>query len=289
MGPAMKRAAAVALAATVIFGTPLAASAAPVVPSGMRLSSPSEAPSGTPMWIRSITPCPAASSSRVHRFVEAWISPQGGSLRGDLSEVLGDVDANGHWQVTLSAPGGTDAGASAHYYVRAACLEDDPWAAAPLDEDTQVKPKAVAYYEVNPLWVTSSGGGGADGPKSDYVPDPAKFDIVTTTTAPRETTTTTGAPTTTSTTAAPTTTTGVAPASVGDPAARAAVIRKELASRGYDTSNLTDTQVLLASPASSSTPIPADGGIPWWAFMLATILAVGGVVGFGAKRSASRP
>lgn len=237
------------------------------------------------MWIRSVSPCPAASAAHVHRFVEAWVLPQAGALRGDLGEVTGDVDDNGSWEVTLIAPNGPSAGATAHFYVRAACLEDDPWAAVPRDGDPGVNPIPVAYYEVNPLWVTSSGGGGSDGPASE-------FDIVTTTT------TTTTTESTTTTTAAKSSagvatksvvglsSAGVATKSVvvDDEAARAAEARAELARSDGSTKHAV---ALGGAPASTSTPDEGDPGIPWWSFVLATMLAIGVVVGWGARRSPS--
>jgi hypothetical protein len=286
-----KKLAAALVAAGLIFAAAQAAGAASssIPPSGLKLLSPSTAASGSPMWVRSSSPCPAKSKPQVFRSVQVWIDPPGGTLRGDIDEVTGDVDPDGSWRVTISAPSSPAAGATASYYVRAACLEDDPWAAAPLDEDAGVKPVAVAYYEVNPLRVTSSGDGTADGGDVDYVPDPTKYNIVTTTTAPRETTTTTVATTsttagaTTSTTAATTTTTGVTTAAL---AKRVSDIKAELAAQGVDVASMSDAEILLAAPAAAHRPMH-DGGLPWWSFVLATILAVGTVIAWGARKRVS--
>jgi hypothetical protein len=286
-----RKLAAALVAAGLVFAAAQAAGAASssIPPSGLKLLSPSTAASGSPMWVRSSSPCPAKSKPQVFRSVEVWIDPPGGTQLSDIDEVTGDVDPDGSWRVTISAPNSPAAGATASYYVRAACLEDDPWAAAPLDEGAGIKPVAVAYYEVNPLRVTSAGDGSADGAPTGWVPDPTKYNIVTTTTAPRETTTTTVATTsttagaTTSTTAATTTTTGLAPAAL---AKRVSDIKAELAAQGYDVANMSDAEVLLAAPAAAHRPMH-DGGLPWWSFVLATILAVGSVIAWGARKRVS--
>jgi len=287
----VRRLLALALGAVLVVGTAGPALAQSVTPSGKRLESPREAASGTPIWVRSISPCPPKSAPQVHRYVEAWITPQAGSLRGDLIEVLGHVDSKGDWEVTLMAPNGTGAGATAPYYVRAACLEDDPWAAAPLDEDPGVKPVAVEYYEPNLLWVTSSGGGGPDGPPADWIPDPDRYEIVPTTEPPRETTTTTQATTTSApTTTAPTTTTEATVAAAGlgtlsatDAEARLAAVRRELALHQAQRDDVTLS--VFATSATRPVVEPVDAGVPLWAFVLATMLAVGAVIGYGARRT----
>jgi len=272
----MRRAA--ALAALVIVLTSTGTAGAQQGPTGYRLSSPPRAAGGTPIWVRSITPCPPASAAHVHRYVEAWIAPQNGSRQPDLMEVTGDVRDDGHWEVTLSAPNDFGAGATAHYYVRAVCAEDDPWGGPVTDEgDPDALAEAVVYYEPNSLHVTASGGtstGNGDGGGGSGE--------TTTTTADTTTSTTATTVATTSTTAAGG---GAQVESAAARAARIEKIRAELEAQGVDTSTMSDREVLATAPLAT-TREPVDDGIPWWAFVLATFLAVSAVIAFGVRRSA---
>lgn len=279
----MKRAAFLAAAVVCIAATSWQGSAsAQSGPSGYRLSSPPRAAGGSPIWVRSITPCPPASEPHMHRYVEAWIDRQNGSLQPDIWEVTGDVREDGHWEVTISAPNDFGAGATAHYYVRAVCAEDDPWGRPWTDDgDEEALPRATVVYEPNSLHVTSSGGT-ADGATGD---SGGGSEGSTTTTS---TTTSTSTSSTTATTAATTSTTasggGAQVESAEARAERIAKIRAELEAQGVDTATMSDGEVLATAPVATSR-MPVDEGLPWWAFVLATLLAVGAVIGFGVRRS----
>jgi hypothetical protein len=130
-----------------------------------------------------------------------------------------------------------------------------------------------------------SSGGVAD--EADMTGKPP----TTTTTAP-PTTTTTAAPTTTTLVPQTTTTAGYTGGQSGFPskldqtaAARAASVRAELEAQGIDTSGMTDV-ALLASPVAAHRAAD-DGGLPWWSFALLTMLLVGSVVAWGARREGS--
>ena len=131
-----------------------------------------------------------------------------------------------------------------------------------------------------------TGFGSADATTSGAADDDA-----TATTTSSSTTTSTTSPTTATTAALtlqsagldgredPTTT-----AWVSDEAQRAAEARAEL---GRRTKRGDGDVTLSASPVAATRRSEPDGGIPWWSFVLATMLAVGAVVGFGQRRRSS--
>lgn len=268
----MRRAAAVIALAAVVL-TPMASALAGP---GDRFSSPARAAAGSPMWLRSLdqSPCPTASSAQVDRFVSAWVDDPASSSPAGGSQVIGDVRADGSWEVSLSAPAGVSSGATAHYTVRAACIEDDTSSA-------DANP-TVLTYEPNALAVTSSGGASSSGSSSSPASSGGSA-TTTTTEAPDATTSTTAASGDTTTDLSVPGTTSVQ-SYVDDEATRAAELRAELAASGK---RVRTPEQLALVVASLERRAERDGGIPWWSFVLATMLAVGAVVAWGGRRSPS--
>ena len=294
----MRRVAAVLTAILALLATPGAAGAQEETPSGT-FSSPTRAVAGAPIWVRSITPCPVTPGA--YQFVRVGISAQSEPSIDYIESTDDDLAADGSWMVTLSAPADMPKGITKSYEIQAQCIEHDtPYLAPSRDatsEPVSTQDPLFSYkrYFMRPLYVTGFGGTDAE------VAGAPTGDTTTTTT-----TTTTTAPASSTLAAdslesaslrsaglqssgqklaglqhgsleAATTTTWVS-----DEAERAAEARAELA---RSTESADDDVTLSAAPVVATTPRPAqDPGIPWWSFVLATMLAVGGVIGFGQRR-----
>ena len=292
-----------------------------------RFASPRTAVAGAPIRVRSIDPCPILTGE--YQFVKVGFTPQlkpAGEPPGIVFDgTTADLEHDGSWEVTLSAPTSAEDGITKSYSIHADCeLIPDPYevagpgattttsttsstttsttapgattttsTTAPTTTTTTV-PEFVSTmrYALRPIYVTgfgdadaaaTTGTGGTGG-----VTATATDSSTSGATPPGFTTSRANGSTPPSITKQVKESSGITPAgSEGDASARADAIRKELAAQGVDTSQLSDAQLLQASPVSSTAPIGDHGGIPWWAFALAAMLAVGGVMGFGVKRSAS--
>jgi hypothetical protein len=258
-----------------------------------RFTSPTRAVAGAPIFVRSITPCPAPAAPVTYAWVNVYIHEQTDLTTDAIEGTTADLRPDGSWEVTLSAPVDMPMGVTKSYSVHAQCVGfDQPYYAPPRNPDSSTTTIAPAFqyarYALRPLYVT--GFGPSDVQEGE---------------GPSGTTSTTGAMVTTSTTAGSSllsagsksvSTTSVSTASAPSPTASASVtvedasarwdqIRRELvaAKRG------SATPIELASAAGTPevTATPGAGGIPWWAFALATMLAVGMVVAFGARRTSA--
>lgn len=249
-------------------------------------ASPSSAAASTPIFVRSVTPCPAAGLATRARWVAVWTVDGPTSAQGAVQN--GEVRPDGSWDVTITAPAGPPNGATTYWFVDAECYETSP--------DSQTVGDRTQTYAARPLRVTSGAGTGGEAPAPQAPIRPG----TTTTTAAAPTTTTTAAAVaaaaaTTTTTTSPATTTTAPPASGSNVAAvdpddiqaeldakrRDAAVHDVAASVGD-----ADT-VLRASPAASQRPDAPDAGIPGWAFLCAAMLAVGAVIAWGAARAAA--
>jgi hypothetical protein len=252
------------------------------------MSAPSRVPGGSTFFVRSVTPCPAPGNT--YSLVRVGIQPAGAPAGDPAGVVIGKgtqgwLHPYGSWEVTLQAPAIPAVAPTMPFTIQAECLtHTDPY----FVNDDSSKPKdnedlmtGTRRYFALTLWSTSSGGV-AD--EADMLGTPP----TTSTTVP-PTTTTTAAPTTTTSVPQTTSTAGFTGEHNGFPskldqtaAARAAAVRAELEAQGIDTSGMTDV-ALLASPVAAHRA-PADGGLPWWSFALLTMLLVGSVVAWGARR-----
>jgi hypothetical protein len=270
--------AALAVATLAPFGV---AHAGTETPAG-RFSSPTRAVAGAPIWIRSITPCPVVAGA--YQFVRVGISPQ--SRPDDLTYIEstdGDLDPDGSWEVTISAPSDMALGITKSFDVQAQCIRNlAPYAAPDRDPSittTTLDPEVSIFrYFQRPLSVTGFAA-------SSATADGASDDTATSTTSSSSTTSTTFeiplATTSTSSMSAQAVTKSSRP---DDEQQRAAEARAELAARGEDG----DRSVALGGePVSATAPARShDAGMPWWSFVAATMLAVGAVVAYGARRTA---
>ena len=229
---------------------------------GPTFSSPSTAPAGAPMFIRSETPCPALGAGATHRWAYVWTVDATTGTQGPAAN--GEVRADGSWDVSLTAPAGAPGGATTYWLVDAECAENAPQVSQSAGDVTQ-------SYSARDLRVTSGTGAAATRPGAP----------TTTTAAPSTTTTTT---TTTAASAAATTATTVA-AAVSLGATSAEDVEREIAASKVAASPTEDGVALAASPTASQRREPVDGGIPGWAFLCAASLAVGAVIAWGARRS----
>jgi hypothetical protein len=263
----------------------------PLAPSAT-MSAPSRVPGGSTFFVRSVTPCPAPGNtySMVRVGIQPAGAPAGDPAGVDLGKgTQGWLHPDGSWEVTLQAPAIPAVAPTMPFTIQAACVtHTDPYfingdSSKPKDNEDLMT--ATRRYFALPLWSTSSGGVADEADMTGAPP-------TTTTTAP-PTTTTSAAPTTTSTSVSQTTSTaGFTGGQTGFPskldqaaAARAAAVRAELEAQGIDTSGMTDV-ALLASPVAAHRS--ADGGgLPWWSFALLTMLLVGSVVAWGARREGS--
>ena len=319
----MRRALAVLLgAAAVVMPASGALAGEQETPQG-RMSAPNRAPAGAPIWVRSITPCPGASDPNRYLFVRVGISPQ--SEPNNLSYVEstdGDLRDDGSWEVTLSAPADMAAGVTKSYTIHAQCIENvEPYATpdsgesetedtttttvaedtttdttAPEEESSEGADKAnFSYfrYFYRTLYVTGfssapSSDEGVSAQSTDDAGDTSDTSGDSSTSSSdadlsaQATYSAAALDTDSVTTDADATT---EPTWVDDQAQRAAEARAELAAQGIDVSDMSDEEVLLASPASSARERTRSGGVPWWSFVAATMLAVGAVIAWGSRRS----
>jgi hypothetical protein len=193
--------------------------------------------------------------------------------------------------VTLSAPTDMANGITKSYEIQAQCLLDEAPYAAPDRDPSQTTTTLPPTYSTFRYFF-----------RSLYVTGFGNADAASTVSATDETTTTTSSSTTTTQPLAIPTTTALSSANLQaqsvatdpvptertDTKQRADAIRAELEAKGMDTSSLSDHEVLLAAPVAATRPAPEpDGGMPWWTFVLVTVLAAGAVVAYGAKRGGS--
>ncbi|MEA3056590.1 MAG: hypothetical protein QOD30_2022 [Actinomycetota bacterium] len=254
-------------------------------PSGT-MSAPSRVPGGATFFIRSVTPCPAPGNT--YAMVRVAIQPAGAPAGDPAGVDLGKgtqawLHPDGSWETTLQAPAIPADQPTMPFTLQAECVAHtnpsfiNADTSKPVDnEDLMVA--TVRYFPVV-FWSTSTGGVAA-------VADMTATPTTTTTAAPATTTSTIA---TSSTTTPPTTAGAFNGSQASMPskldqtaAARAAAIRSELEARGVDTSDMTDV-ALLASPVAAHRATD-DGGLPWWSFALLTMLLVGSVVAWGARR-----
>ena len=257
------------------------------------MSAPTHVPGGATFFVRSVTPCPAPGNT--YSMVRVAIQPAGAPAGDPAGVDLGKgnqtwLNPDGSWVATLAAPSIPSISPTLPFTIQAECVTvTDPY----FMNDDSSKPKdnedlivATRRYFALTFWSTSTGGVAAE---ADGVGTPP---TTSTTVPPTTTTSTTAAPTTT-TTAVVTTTTGAYTGSQNGfgskldqtAAARAAAVRAELEAQGIDTSGMTDV-ALLASPVAAHRSAD-DGGLPWWSFALLTMLLVGSVVAWGARREGS--
>jgi hypothetical protein len=288
---AVKRALAIVLLGVLAALVPFAVAGADSETPVGRFSSPPRAVAGAPIFVRSITPCPALPAGFEHdyRWVNVYIDQQIDLVNDPVEGTTADLRPDGSWEVTLSAPVDMPEGVTKSYSVHAQCIAyETPYFAPDRDlsiTTTTLNP-AISYhrYFLRSLTVTGFGPSTVqegEGPSG-----------TTSTTSVATTTTTSGSSllsaglkavrtTTTSWTSSakanPTTT-------VEDPSARWAEIRRELLDQKSSTQAL---ELASTETAAGPTTAPADGGIPWWAFALATMLAVGAVVAFGARKTSA--
>jgi hypothetical protein len=196
----------VAASAAALLGLAGPASGAPgdPIPMGDFLSPP-KAAAGSPMWISSVTPCPATPALHI-QYVAVWITNQEEPGHADtLKIVYGDLNDDGSWRVTISAPSSVPAGATASYFIGARCIVSDPYP-SPNATNAVVDYPSQGYF-FRSLRLTSTGTGSFTGTEpSQVVGSP-------TTTTTTSTTTTTTTSTTTSTTS--TTIAGLGGSSLG--------------------------------------------------------------------------
>lgn len=284
----MRRVLALALAGLTVLSASGVADAQEETPEGT-FSSPSRAVAGAPIWVRSVTPCPVTAGE--YQFVRVGISAQSEPSIEYIESTDDDLAADGSWMVTLSAPADMPKGITKSYEIQAQCIQVEAPYLAPsgtaTDEPASTGDPSFSYhrYFMRPLYVTGFGSSDADlagAPTGETTTTTS----TTTTTAPASSLLAAGSFEAASLRSAdlqsaglddPTTTTWVS-----DEAARAAEARSELARL---TKSADDDVTLSASPVVATTPRPEpDAGIPWWSFVLATMLAVGAVVGFGQRR-----
>jgi hypothetical protein len=262
-------------------------------PSGT-FSAPTRAVAGAPIVVRSITPCPGTDPSR-YQFVGVGIKAQIAPDASFIETTYGDLAPDGSWEVTIAAPSDMKDGVTKSYSIHAQCLEDEYQYAAPV-RDPNRTPTTLApvgsyfRYFLSILYVTGLGEQAA------ATPDVGSEDSTSSSTSSSTSTSTTSTTFHLSTSGLRTSDDIPGPGDVPvrhavDKTAelqRAREVRAELEAQGVDTSGMTDVQ-LLASPAAARLPghESDDGAIPWWVFVLGTILVVGAVIGSGAKRSAS--
>jgi hypothetical protein len=282
-----------ALVSSGAFAT--AAAADPSTPSGI-FSAPTRVPGGSAFFVRSVTPCPAPNGAygMVRIGIEPAGAPAGDPAGVDLGPgTQGWLQPDGSWEVTLIAPSIATDQPTLPFTIQAICIvHTDPYFVndedgAPVDNEDLLE--LTMTYIAKTMWSTSSGGYANSADTKDSTG-------VTTTTTSTTSTTSTTAPTTTSSTSTTSSTlvptaydggsggsgSGATSKLDADSVARAAAIRAELQAKGIDTTSMSDVE-LLASPVATSRPV-TDGGLPWWSFVLATLLAVGAVVAWGHRR-----
>jgi hypothetical protein len=286
----MRRALAALLAGAVVLLPIAGARAAEETPT-LRMSSPSRAVAGQPIWVRSITPCPLMPDEHGHdayQYVQVGFIPQSDPRAELFESTQADLFDDGSWEVTLSAPTDMPEGITRSYDIHAQCVLDtnpywapDPPAPADAETTTTTDPKvSIARYFFNRLQVTGYGSADSD-------PGLVVSGSTTTTTSTSTTSTTVPTPTTVPLSSQSVDKTRADSISFGrrvdDEKERDAEARRELASRGDDDGR--DVTLQAASVATTAPDPASDGGAPWWSFVLATMLAVGAVVGYGAKKN----
>ena len=273
----MRRLAVAALALGLVV-VPAATAAAQLQPDA-RFTSPQRAVAGAPIFVRSITPCPVTGG---YEYATVYIRPQSTpSVPDEVDYTMADLRPDGSWEVTIAAPVDMPDGVTKSYSVHAECTRDaEPYFNDFFGDAEPPVPSEHFRYPLRPLFVTGFGpsevveGEGPSGTSTTTTVPTTSTSVATVAAAgvPKARVTTTAAPTVSS-----------VPGVEDDSAERIAAARAELAAGGVDTAAMSDAEVLASSARGGSEPV--DGGIPWWAFALATLLAVSGVVAFGVRRT----
>jgi hypothetical protein len=290
----MKRFLVMTISGVALAASALAATAAGAAPAA-ELSAPTRVAGGSSFFVRSVTPCPRPNGQ--YEAIRVGVQPAGAPAGDPAGKDLGLgtqgwVNDDGTWAVTIQAPSVPVDQPTMPFTIQAECVvHTDPYYLSPspsTNTDNEDLERLVLRYAAKQFWSTSTGG-------YDHSADRINSNQTTTTTAP-PTTTTTAAPTTTtsstsSTSTSSTSTTVAGFGGSGGPTPKLQSysvdqIRAELAAQGVDVSKMSDAQILLAAPAAAHLPMH-DGGLPWWSFVLATILAVGTVIAWGARKRVS--
>ncbi len=275
----MRRAAALAALAVATLAPLGVARADTEVPQGT-FSSPTRAVAGAPIWIRSITPCPVIAGA--YQFVRVGISPQ--SRPNDLSyteSTDGDLERDGSWEVTISAPSDMALGITKSFDIQVQCIQNlAPYAVPDRGEvtTTTLDPEVSIFrYFHRPLSVTGFAASNANA-------DGAADDTATSTSTSSSSTTSTVLAIATTSTSSLSAQAVTSSTRADDEKQRAAEARAELAARG-DGNPSTGIELGGERVAATQPAHGDDAGLPWWSFVAATMLAVGAVVAYGARRS----
>lgn len=257
--------------------------ARPAAPIRGSFTNPTRAVAGAPVYVRSITPCPMTPGD--YQYVTVYLRPQPlPSSPDEIDYTMADLRPDGSWEVTISAPVDMPDGVTKSYSVHAECTRDDnPYLNDYFDEVEPPKPHEYQRYPLRTLVVTGFGPSTVvegDGPSG-----------APTTTVPATTTSVVSNQGDLSAAGVPKRSVAAAVADAEAPATTAedhlgrwAEIRKELAARDGGTARLS---LASAEASAARAADPADGGIPWWAFALATMLAVSAVLAFGTRRTSA--
>jgi hypothetical protein len=259
-----------------------------VTPAGS-FTSPTRAVAGAPIFVRSITPCPMHTGA--YEYATAYIRDQAEpGVSEEIEYTMADLRPDGSWELTIAAPIDMPHGVTKSYSVHAECtVAPEPYLNDFFDQEASPDPAEYFRYPLRPLFVTGFGPSEAvegEGPSgvsttttSTTAPPAAPVaPVVMSSSGAKQVPTSTTTTAATVATPAPT----AAPRIVDDPSMRWDQIRRELAARESTTQRLE-----LASATADTERVAATGddGIPWWAFALATMLAVGAVIGFGVRRT----
>lgn len=154
-----------------------------------QMASPSTAPAGAPMWVKSITPCPDVPDGWWGYVAVSILDQEQPASTTTLAAVDADLFTDGSWRATISAPSSAPAGATASYFVAARCVITNifPDPNKPTDRTTI----PTQGYFPKPLRVTSAGPGSFTGTGPPPIPGTATTTTTTTSTTTTSTTSTT--------------------------------------------------------------------------------------------------
>jgi hypothetical protein len=314
VGARMKKLVAGAVVALLGLGaTSAAAQEAPTPTPTARFTAPTMAAGGTAIWMRSIDPCPIIPGA--YMYVVGGFTPQivpEGEPPGEVSDSsTADIRPDGSWELTVTVPSDFPEGVTKTFSLHAQCVVvTDPYkveeegddaggdtttTTAGGGEEEADRKVGVLRYVLRPLRVTSAGSGAPSGDGGeDGASDGGSSSSDDSGSTPKSATPKSSASKSTSSWSRPkshsTSSADAADASSYDVAGVENPVdpddvRRELALKqsGSDDVALSATEVATAREQRA----PVDGGIPWWAFAAATMLAVGAVVGWGARRSSA--
>src|SRR5438067_446883 len=124
-------------------------------------ASPSTAPAGAPMWIKSVDPCPPVPTGWWGYVAVSILSQEQPAAATTLAAVDADLFPDGSWRATISAPSSASAGATASYFVSARCVITNAYP-DPNQPSARTTIPAQGYF-VRPLLITSTGHGSFTG------------------------------------------------------------------------------------------------------------------------------